>query len=110
MTATLDKAERLSQEAFVTRDGLARGLAPPEPFGPLEPGAAGSSRVLGQGRRGPTQGLGIAIRDELARIAHDLGQARVSERRHRAAARHRLQARQPAALVAARDTQAAPGG
>src|SRR5260370_1011026 len=44
MTATLDKAERLSQEAFVTRDGLARGLAPPEPFGPLQPVAARSRR------------------------------------------------------------------
>src|SRR5216684_7280076 len=105
MTATLDKAERLSQEALVTGDGLARGLAPAEPLGPLEPSAAGSSRVLGQGGRGSTQCLGIAISDQLARIAHDLRQARVSERRHRAAARHRLQAGEPEALVPARKQQ-----
>src|SRR5712691_4393673 len=110
MTATLDKAGRLSQEAFITRDGLARGLAPAEPFGPLEPSAAGPSRVLGQGRRGSTQCLGIPIRDQLARITHDLGQARVSERRHRTAARRRLQARQPEALVPARKQEAARGG
>src|SRR5713101_6467477 len=37
MTATLDKAERLSQEALVAGDGLTRGLAPAEPLARSNP-------------------------------------------------------------------------
>src|SRR5712692_11305507 len=109
MTATLDKTGRLSQEAFVTRDCLARRLAPTKPLGPLEPGAAGTSRVSREGRGGPAQRIGVPVCDQLPRIAHDLGQAGVLECRHRAAARYRLQAWQPETLVPAWKQQAAGG-
>src|SRR5712691_2715295 len=109
MTATLDKTGRLSQEAFVTRDGLARGLAPAEPLGPLEPSAAGTSRVSRQGGGGSAQRVGVAVRDELARITDDLGQAGVAECCYRAAGRHRLETWQPETLVPARKHKAAGG-
>src|SRR5260370_23185511 len=99
MTATLDTARRLSQEAFVTRDRLSGGLAPAKRLGSLEPGATGACRVSRQDGGGSAQRIGVAVRDQLTGIAHDLRQAWISERRHPAAAPHPLQAWQPQTLV-----------
>src|ERR1700736_125431 len=108
MTATLDNAGRLSQEAGVRRDRLAGGLTPAEVFCPLQTDTPSAFGVRQQRARRAPQRHRVAVRNELAAAVHNLWQARVRERRHRAAARHRLQARQAEALVAAGEQEATP--
>src|SRR2546427_12659372 len=114
MTATLDTAGRLSQpgalakKRLVAGDGLASSLAPAERLGSLEPGAAGAVGGLRKGGRGAPERICIAIRYQHAGIVDHLGNTPVPERRHRAPARHTLEARQPKALIAPGEQQA-PG-
>src|SRR6266704_1315860 len=95
MTATLDKAGGIISAAaeggFVGGDRLPCGPAPAEGFGAFEPRPPRSIRSLSQLRAG---------------VPDNLRNARVPERRDRAAARHRLETRQAETLVTAREQQA----
>src|SRR5260370_30234675 len=85
MTATLDKARRLSQEAFVTRDRLAGGLAPAERLGSLEPGAAGTCRGSRHEGGGAAPRIRVAAPGPPTRNSPDLRPALGSGSRHPAA-------------------------
>src|SRR6266704_3570224 len=110
MTATLDKAGGIISAAaeggFVGGDRLPRGPAPAEGFGAFESRPPRSIRSLSQLRGGAAQSLGVAVRHQRAGVPDNLRNARVPERRDRAAARHRLETRQAETLVTAREQQA----
>src|SRR5438034_2333689 len=107
MTATLLMAAGLSQYGFIRRDGRPRRLLPAELPGTLEAGPLPPLRVSQDLGHRVAQRLGVAVLDHEAGIVHDLGDARVPKRDHRAATGHRLQAGQPEAFVAAREHKTA---
>src|SRR3984893_16389600 len=98
MTATLDMAGRLSQEACVSRDGMARSLSPAERLGELKPSPAHPLGVLRQSSGGAAKRIGVPARHQLAGPIHTLRQAGVAERDHWAAAGHGLEAGQAETL------------
>src|SRR5713101_6538308 len=116
MTATLDTAGRLSQQAalgedsLVGGDGLASGLSPAERFRSFEPRSTRTFGVLRQREVRPPQRFVVAVRHELSCAAHYLRHARVPKSNDRAAARHGLQARKSKTLIEAGKQEAARGG
>src|SRR5260370_12909020 len=101
MTATLDTAGRLSQQAalgedsLVGGDGLASGLSPAERFRSFEPGSTRTFGVLRQREGRPPQRFGVAVRHELSCAAHYLRHPPVPKCNDRAPPRHDLQPRTP---------------
>src|SRR5256885_15280243 len=107
MTATLLTERRLSQYGFVGRDRLPRRAVPAELPRLLQPRPPPPIRVANHGGCRIAESLPVAVLDEHPRVVDNLRDARISKRRHGAAAGHGLEARQAEAFVAARGKRGA---